>query len=67
MQSIKRFFVGLFREIAPVVFFFFIAFLLIGLMFKLFVLQYEIEFSAFAKAAVAAIIIGKVIAYTPLS
>ena len=62
MQSIKRFFVGLFREMAPVVLFFFIAFLLIGLMFKLFVSQYEIEFSAFAKAAVAALIIGKVIA-----
>ncbi|MGA7872255.1 MAG: hypothetical protein WCA22_15320 [Candidatus Binatus sp.] len=62
MQSIKRFFVGLFREMAPVVLFFFIAFLLIGLMFKLFVSQYEIEFSAFAKAAVAALIIGKVVA-----
>ena len=62
MQSIKRFFVGLVREMVPVVLFFFIAFMLISLMFKLFVSQYEIEFSAFAKAAVAALIIGKVIA-----
>jgi hypothetical protein len=62
VQSIKRFFVGLFREMAPVVLFFFVAFLLIGLMFKLFVSEYEIEFSAFAKAAVAALVIGKVIA-----
>ena len=61
MQSIKRFFVGLFREMAPVVLFFFIAFLLIFVMFKLFVSQYEIEFSAFTKAAIAALILGKVI------
>src|SRR5260370_4091014 len=47
---------------APPIFFFFIAFLLIGVMFKLFVSQYEIEFSAFTKAAVGALIIGKVIA-----
>jgi hypothetical protein len=67
MQSIKRFFVGLVREMAPVVLFFFIAFLLIGLMFKLFVSRYEIEFSAFAKAALAALIIGKVVALMDLA
>lgn len=67
MQSIKRFFVGLVREMAPIVLFFFIAFMLIGLMFKLFVSQYDIEFSAFAKAAVAALIIGKVIALIDLA
>lgn len=67
MQSIKRFFVGLIREMAPPVLFFFIAFLLMGLMFKLFVSQYEIEFSAFAKAAIAALIIGKVIALMDLA
>lgn len=67
MQSIKRFFVGLIREMAPPVLFFFIAFLLIGFMFKLFVERYEIEFSAFAKAAIAALIIGKVIALMDLA
>jgi hypothetical protein len=46
---------------APVVLFFFIAFLLIFVMFKLFVSQYEIEFSAFTKAAIAALILGKVV------
>jgi hypothetical protein len=54
--------VELFREIAPKVAFFFVVFLLIFLMFKLFVAQYSIEFSAFTKASVAALILGKVIA-----
>jgi len=61
VQSIKRFFVGLFYEIAPTVLFFFITFLLIAVMFKLFVAEYAIEFSAFTKAAVAALILGKVV------
>jgi hypothetical protein len=61
LQSIKRFLVGLFREMAPVVLFFFIAFLLIAVMFKLLVAEYAIEFSAFTKAAVAALILGKVV------
>lgn len=61
MQSIRRFFVGVFNEMAPVVLFFFVAFLLIFVMFKLFVSQYEIEFSAFTKAAIAALILGKVV------
>jgi hypothetical protein len=52
---------GLIRELVPVVLFFFIAFLLIFVMFKLFVSQYEIEFSAFTKAAIGALILGKVI------
>lgn len=51
---------GLAREMAPVVLFFFIVFLLIFLLFKLFVAQYSIEFSALSKAAVAALILGKV-------
>jgi len=54
--------VELVREIAPKVAFFFVAFLLILLMFKLFVAQYSIEFSVFTKAAVAAMILGKVVA-----
>ena len=48
-------------EIAPKVLFFFGAFMLIGVMFKLFAAQYSIEFEAFTKAAVAALILGKVI------
>lgn len=67
MQSIKRFFTGLIHEMAPPVLFFFIAFLFMGLMFKLFVSRYEIEFSAFARAAIAALIIGKVIALMDLA
>ena len=47
--------IGLVREIAPAVLFFFIAFLLIFILFKLFVSQYAIEFSALSKAAVAAL------------
>ncbi len=52
---------NLFSELVPKVLFFFSAFGLIFLLFKLFVAQYSIEFSAFAKAAVAALILGKVI------
>lgn len=51
----------LFRDLAPKVLFFFSAFILIFLLFKLFVEQYSIEFSAFTKAAVGALILGKVI------
>jgi len=50
------------RDLAPKVGFFFVAFLLIFLMFKLFVAQYSVEFPVFTKAAVAALILGKVIA-----
>jgi hypothetical protein len=53
--------ISLVREVAPVVLFFFVALILIFLLFKLFVSQYSIEFSAFSKAAVAALILGKVI------
>jgi hypothetical protein len=59
--SIEGGMLGLIREMVPVVLFFFVAFLLIFLMFKLFVAQYEIEFSAFTRAAIAALILGKVI------
>jgi hypothetical protein len=61
LQSIKRTLVDLFFEMAPTVLFFFVAFLLIAVMFKLFVAEYLIEFSAFARAAVAALVLGKVI------
>ena len=59
--SIEGGVLGLVREMVPVVLFFFIAFLLIFVMFKLFVSQYEIEFSAFTRAAIAALILGKVV------
>jgi hypothetical protein len=61
LQSIKRSIVGLFFEMAPTVLFFFVAFMLMGVLFKLFVSRYQIEFSAFARAAVAALVVGKVI------
>ncbi len=50
-----------FRDLAPKVLFFFSAFGLLFLLFKLFVAQYSIEYSAFVKAAVAALIFGKVV------
>ena len=61
LQSIKRWLVGLFFEMAPTVLFFFVAFMLVGVLFKLFVSRYQIEFSAFARAAIAALVVGKVI------
>lgn len=63
MQSIKRRLVGLFDELWPPTLFFFVAFLLMAVMFKLLVQQFAVvEFSAFAKAAVFALILAKVIA-----
>ena len=59
--TITRTLTGLVREMAPVVLFFFIAFGLVGLLYKLFVAQYSIEFSAFSKSAIAALIVGKVV------
>lgn len=49
------------REMAPVVLFFFVAFFLIFLIVKFFAAKYSIEFSAVSKAALAALILGKVI------
>jgi|SRR5271170_6353946 len=53
--------IHLVRELAPVILFFFAAFLLIFLIFKLFGKEYSIEFSAVSKAAVAALVLGKLI------
>src|SRR5262249_4517255 len=53
--------VEVFRDIVPKVMFFFAAFMLLFLLFKLFVEQYSIAYSAFTKAAVAALILGKVV------
>lgn len=60
--AIGRRVIELIRELAPKVLFFFGVLLLMSLLFKLFVAQYAIEFSGFAKAAVGALILGKVIA-----
>jgi hypothetical protein len=52
--------IGLVREMVPVVLFFFVAFFLIFFIFKLLSPKYSIDFSAFTRAAVAALILGKV-------
>ena len=52
--------IDLVREMVPVVLFFFVAFFLIFFIFKLLSPKYSIDFSAFTKAAVAALILGKV-------
>jgi hypothetical protein len=49
------------RALVPIILFFFVAFLLIFLIFQLFGEQYSIEFSALSKAAVAALVLGKLI------
>ena len=51
--------IDLVREMVPVVLFFFVAFFLIFFIFKLLSPKYSIDFSAFTKAAVAALILGK--------
>jgi fumarate reductase subunit D len=50
-----------FLKLLPAVLFFFIALMLILVLLKLFVSQYSIEFYAFSKAAVGALIMGKVV------
>jgi hypothetical protein len=49
------------REMAPTVLFFFIALTFILVLFKLFVAQYSVEFYAFGKAALGALILGKAV------
>ncbi len=53
--------VQLVYEMAPTLFFFFIALMLILVLFKLFVARYSFEFYAFSKAAIGALILGKVV------
>ncbi len=60
--SVTHGLIRLMRELAPIFLFFFAAFLLIFLMFKLFGEKYAIEFSALSKAAIGALVMGKVIA-----
>jgi len=52
---------ALFREMAPKILFFFIAFMILFVLFKLFVAQYSISYAAFTRAAVGALILGKVV------
>jgi hypothetical protein len=61
MNTAARVARDLFREIAPKVLFFFCAFMVIFLLFKLFVEQYSIAYSVFTRAAVAALVLGKVV------
>ena len=51
----------LIQEIVPKVLFFFTAFMLLFLLFKLFVERYSIAFAVFTHAAVAALVLGKVV------
>jgi len=52
---------GLFWEMLPPVAFFFTAMILIAIVVKLLALQYQIHFYAFARAAIGALVLGKVI------
>jgi hypothetical protein len=49
------------RELTPVVLFFFVGLMIILAILKLLVAQYSIEFYAFTKAAVGALVLGKVV------
>jgi hypothetical protein len=59
--GIGRVAAALFREMAPKILFFFIAFMILFVLYKLFVAQYSITYTAFTRAAVAALILGKVV------
>src|SRR6516225_4629669 len=52
---------GLFWEMLPPVAFFFTAMILIAIVVKLLALQYQIHFYAFARAAIGALVLGKVV------
>ena len=52
---------GLFWEMVPPVSFFLIAMILISAVVKLLALQYSIHFYAFARAAIGALVLGKVV------
>jgi fumarate reductase subunit D len=52
---------GLFWEMLPPVLFFFIALMLIFVVIKLLALQYSIRFYAFARAAIGALVVGKIV------
>jgi hypothetical protein len=60
-EAVGRGLKGLFWEMLPPVSFFFIALMLIFIVMKLLALQYSIHFYAFARAAIGALILGKII------
>jgi hypothetical protein len=59
--AVARWATGEFLELLPAVIFFFVALMVILLLLKLFISQYSIEFYAFSKAALGALIMGKVV------
>jgi hypothetical protein len=59
--TVGRWLIREFLEILPAVLFFFVALIVILVLLKLFVSQYSIEFYAFSKAAVGALILSKVV------
>jgi len=59
--AVARWATGELLRILPTVLFFFIALMLILALLKLFISQYSIEFYAFSKAAIGALILGKVV------
>jgi fumarate reductase subunit D len=59
--NVGRRLTGLFWEMLPPVLFFFIALMLIFAVVKLLALQYSIRFYAFARAAIGALVLGKVV------
>jgi hypothetical protein len=59
--AVARWVTGEFLKLLPTVLFFFVALMVILALLKLFVLQYSIEFYAFSRAAVGALILGKVV------
>jgi fumarate reductase subunit D len=59
--TVGRRLTGLFWEMLPPVLFFFIALMLIFVVVKLLALQYSIRFYAFARAAIGALVLGKIV------
>jgi len=59
--AVARGIAGLIREMLPPVAFFFIALMLILTAVKLLALQYDIHFVAFARAAIGAVVLGKIV------
>ncbi len=61
IRGIGRVATTLFCEMAPKILFFFVAFMILFVLFKLFVAQYSVTYAAFIKAAAGALILGKVV------
>jgi fumarate reductase subunit D len=59
--AVARWVSGELLKMLPAVIFFFVALMLILALLKLFISQYSIEFYAFSRAAVGALILGKVV------